>query len=297
MVIPVVPRVSVLIATYNWSEVLPFSVGSVARQTYRDFELLVVGDACTDNSSDVMARLIEEHPETDIRWINCEHNSGNQFGPNNEGLEQARGELIAYLGHDDLWLPHHLEALVAAIDAGADLAHSVVAWVSPDGGARQPSRVDECVAPSSVVHRRALTEQLGGWRPYRELRVASDADLWARAREAGFRFQFVPRLSVVKFSAIERSSVYKTRPCHEQAAWSKRIEGEPDFEAVELARMLVASSTLQFRTSKETLHDFLTSLLVKVPRRLRKQLHILRFGSKGAQIELWRREKGLERKP
>ena len=291
------PRVSVIIATYNWSEVLPYSVGSIARQTFRDFELLVVGDACTDNSPEVMARLIEEYPDTSIRWINCERNAGNQFGPNNEGLAQARGELIAYLGHDDLWLPHHLEHLVAAIDKGADLAHSVVACVSPEGNARQLARADECVAPSSVVHRRTVTEQLGGWRSYRELRVASNADLWARARDAGFRFEFVPRLSVVKFLAIERSGVYKTRPCHEQAAWTKRIEREPDLEAVELARMLTLSTAQQFRSPKQVVREFAGSLRVKVPRRLRKQWHILRFGAKGAQIELWRQQKGLNRKP
>src|SRR5215210_8057805 len=98
------PRVTVVIATYNWSTVLPYSIGSVLDQTFTDFELLVVGDGCTDDSERVVAEIRDPR----VRWIDIAP-TGHQSGPNNEGLRQARGELIAYLGHDDLWMPHHLE--------------------------------------------------------------------------------------------------------------------------------------------------------------------------------------------
>src|SRR3954469_5228985 len=107
-----VPRVTVIIATYNWSNVLPYSIGSVLRQTFTDFELLVVGDGCTDDSEQVVASIDDPR----VRWINLSANTRHQSGPNNEGLRQARGMLIAYLGHDDLWLPHHLEAHIKAIE-------------------------------------------------------------------------------------------------------------------------------------------------------------------------------------
>ena len=51
------PRVTVMIATYNWATVLPYSIGSVLDQTYRDFELLVTGDGCTDESAEVVGRF------------------------------------------------------------------------------------------------------------------------------------------------------------------------------------------------------------------------------------------------
>ena len=108
------PRVSVIVATYNWSSVLRHAITSVLRQTMTDFELLVVGDGCTDDSADVVAATGDPR----VQWINLPENSGHQSAPNNEGLRRARGELIAYLGHDDLWLPHHLDASLHAL-AGA----------------------------------------------------------------------------------------------------------------------------------------------------------------------------------
>ena len=110
------PHVTVILATYDWSTVLPYSIGSALQQTFTDFELLVIGDGCTDDSAEVVARFADRR----VRWINLPANMGHQSGPNNEGLRRGRGELVAYLGHDDLWLPHHVELLVAAIGAGAD---------------------------------------------------------------------------------------------------------------------------------------------------------------------------------
>src|SRR5215212_6896548 len=124
------PRVTAIIPTYNWSAVLPYSIGSVLRQTMTDIELLVVGDGCTDDSEAVVTGIGDPR----VRWINLPANTGHQSGPNNEGLRQARGEMIAYLGHDDLWLPHHLASAVAALDrTNSDVAYGVLALVAPDG--------------------------------------------------------------------------------------------------------------------------------------------------------------------
>src|SRR5213593_1427755 len=79
------PSVSVFIPTYNWSTVLPYSIGSVLRQTFTDFELLVVGDGCTDDSAEVVAAIDDPR----VRWINLPANSGHQSALNNEGLRQA----------------------------------------------------------------------------------------------------------------------------------------------------------------------------------------------------------------
>jgi glycosyltransferase involved in cell wall biosynthesis len=232
--------VTVIIATYNRSNVLPFAIGSVLRQTFTDFELLVVGDGCTDDSERVVASMGDPR----VRWINLAENSGHQSAPNNEGLRLAGGDCIAYLGHDDLWLPHHLQASVQALDADqADLAYALVACVGADGRFVQPSvpRPGRGLfsPPSGIVHRRQVTDRVGGWRDHRQLRLSPDVELWRRAAAGGCRCVFVPRLTAVKFPASWRAGVYRDRPSDEQAAWLARIDHEPDLEARELSKMVV----------------------------------------------------------
>jgi glycosyltransferase involved in cell wall biosynthesis len=234
-----VPRVTVIIATYNWSSVLAHAIASVLGQSMGDFELLVVGDGCTDDSAEMVARFADPR----LRWINLPANTGHQSGPNNRGLAEARGELIAYLGHDDLWLPHHLACLVDALGStGADLAYSTLARILPDRRVGYPvvPFVGRSARPSSTMHRRKVTEVIGGWSDYRTLRTHPDGDLWRRAEAAGFHFVFVPRLTVLKFSASERRGVYRSKPCHEQAAWLHRIRSEPDLESVALVEMILS---------------------------------------------------------
>ena len=306
------PSVSVIIATYNWSNVLPYSIGSVLRQTVADFELLVVGDGCTDDSEAVVQRVGDPR----VQWINLPTHMGHQSGPNNEGLRRARGEFIAYLGHDDLWLPHHLFCLTSALKTGADLAYAITEAVGPEGSFVRPDpptlqyRPGAWIPPTCVVHRRSLTDDLGGWRNYRELRIGPDSELWLRAYSAGYRFAFVPRLTAVKFPAGWRRDVYKIRPHHEQAAWSGRIRNEDDFEMVELARMLLAVQHALLSTGQQIgqakpyrllLQDFFR----ETRRRIRRRLSLIRgriarlhpHRRRTHVIEAHRRFKGLDRTP
>jgi len=72
------PRVTVIMATYNWSTVLPYSIGSVLDQTFTDWELLVVGDGCTDDSGRVVAAVGDAR----VRWIDLRPGTHHQYGPN-----------------------------------------------------------------------------------------------------------------------------------------------------------------------------------------------------------------------
>ena len=291
---PTSPRVTVIMPTYNWSSVLPYSIGSALRQTFIDFELLVVGDGCTDDSEQVVGAIGDPR----VRWINLPVNTRHQSGPNNEGLRQARGEVIAYLGHDDLWLPHHLQSLVAALDGGGDVAHAILAFVGPGGKDIVPARLTERVAwmpPTCIAHRRAVTDRVGGWRDYRELAVPPETELLGRAKAAGFRFVFAPRLTAVKFPAGMRRDVYKTRPCHEQAEWLARIDGEPDLEAVQLARW-ISESEWAFRVPYgELVRRYAEQTWSRILRRFsrRSQWLFLLFHRKAAAIDALRRYKGL----
>ncbi len=115
------PHVSVITATYNWSSVLRYAIESVLGQTPTDFEMLVVGDGCTDSSAEVVTSFNDPR----LRWHNLPENTGHQSAPNNAGLAMARAEFIAYLGHDDLWYPIHLAKMVNMLESSdADVAYS-----------------------------------------------------------------------------------------------------------------------------------------------------------------------------
>jgi glycosyltransferase involved in cell wall biosynthesis len=287
------PRVTIIVATYNWSSVLRHAIGSVLRQTLADFELIVVGDGCTDDSEHVVTTVNDPR----VRWINLPSNTGHQSGPNNEGLQQARGEIVAYLGHDDLWLPHHLAAIVEAFDrTNCDLAYTVGINVGPDGSVAPVIPRPESggfSSPLCMAHRRRVTEDMGGWRDYRELKDPPDVELWRRAQARGYAFTFVPRLTGIKFPASWRRGVYGTRPSHEQAAWLARIDVEPDLEARLLVSVIVSDDAFNGRPYR----DLAGNLLRQTSRRIRRRFRLPRLGLSssrpGQTIDRIRRFKGL----
>jgi glycosyltransferase involved in cell wall biosynthesis len=290
------PRVTVIIPTYNWSSVLPYSIGSVLRQSFADFELLVIGDGCTDDSETVVAGIADPR----VSWANLPVNTGHQSGPNNEGLRRARGELIAYLGHDDLWLPHHLSALVGEIDAGADLAYAMNELVGPDESFFDISpafpvyRSGMSITPSSLMHRREVTNRIGGWRNFREIEIDPEADLCARAHNAGLRLVFLPRLTAVKFPAAWRRDAYRRRLSADQAAWFARIGREADFEHREMMRLVYAGKQghmLRMRPYRQLWRDLWRETLRRIE--LRILFRQFTLAGKGRRIDAHRRYKGL----
>jgi glycosyltransferase involved in cell wall biosynthesis len=237
------PLVSVVLSTYNWSSVLRHSVRSVLWQTYPNLELLVIGDACTDDSEQVVASFGDER----VRWHNLEENSGSQAAPNGVGLELAMGDYVAYQGHDDVWHPRHLAALVSCIQRGrADLAYCLAEVIGPPGsrvrfltgGVRGADLAPGTwLPPASVLHRPELAQRAGGWRTWEDGGGPPDVTFLARALEAGARPIRVPALTTFKFPAAFRANSYRDRPSHEQAAYVRRIERERLFIERELVAL------------------------------------------------------------
>ena len=130
----------------------------------------------------------------------------------------------------------------------------------------------------------------------RSSREDPETDLWRRAHVAGCRFEFVPRLTVVKFPASWRRDAYRTRACHEQADWSRRIREGPDFEAVELGRLLATAVHLSALKNVPFL-DLLWGVAAQAYRRVRDRLpgrshHDFRL-KRGERIAAIREFKGL----
>jgi len=96
--------VSVIIPTYNREDLIGKTIQSVLNQTYQNFEILIVDDSSTDDTSTVVKSFNEKR----IKYIKQEHTGIPAIARNN-GLKKAKGNYIAFLDSDDLWLPQKLE--------------------------------------------------------------------------------------------------------------------------------------------------------------------------------------------
>ncbi|MED0988001.1 glycosyltransferase family 2 protein [Bacillus paramycoides] len=96
--------ISVVIPTYNRSKLIKRTIDSVLAQTYTNFELVIVDDASTDNTEDV----INEYKDSRIKFIRLHENSKGTK-PRNIGIQASKGAYIALLDSDDEWLPNKLE--------------------------------------------------------------------------------------------------------------------------------------------------------------------------------------------
>lgn len=219
------PLFSVVMATFNRGDHIRPSIEPVLQQTCSDFELLVVGDGCTDDTE----RAVQAFGHHRIFWRSLSENSGSQSAPNNEGLRHARGRWICYLGHDDVWAPDHLQRVREAIAADDDLDFVIggCIYYGPEGSdvyyvtglfeaADGPLR--HFMPPSSMAHRRDVTDRIGMWRPPWSIAAPVDSDFHLRAVQAGLRFASTGSITVHKFAAGHRYLSYLRPSSAEQSA-------------------------------------------------------------------------------
>ena len=108
------PRIAVIIPTYNRSELLKAALDSVLSQKYKDLETIVVDDGSEDDTSE----LVGQYPQ--CRYIKLEH-SGLPAVARNAGIRRTKADFVAFLDSDDEWLPQKLERqmpIFAEADAG-----------------------------------------------------------------------------------------------------------------------------------------------------------------------------------
>ena len=107
------PKISVVVTCYNCRDYIGDAIRSVARQTLRDFECVVVDDASTDDSSAVVRQLLDELADPRFLLIRLDKNVG-QTGATRRGLAATRATFVCFLDSDDLWNDDFLERHLAA---------------------------------------------------------------------------------------------------------------------------------------------------------------------------------------
>ncbi len=197
------PRVTIVMAVYNAAPFLREAIASVLAQTFRDFELIVVDDASTDDSLAILKSLDDPR----IRILTHPTNQGASRS-RNDAIVAARGTLIAIMDADDICAPTRLEEQVAFLDThpaaglvgcavydnvdagGAVLYTSVL----PEDNAEVQLALMEawCFLHSSITFRKNLHETVGGYRTAFE--PVEDHDFALRVAERAQAFNHGQRL-------------------------------------------------------------------------------------------------------
>ena len=133
---PQAATVSVLMPVYNRKEYAPDAVESILRQTYKDFEFIIIDDGSTDGVTD----LLREYASKDSRIVLIEQSNTGYSRALNRGLQAARGELIARMDSDDVSLPGRFERQVEFLRAHPDVVAlgGQVTMIDEDGDELAP---------------------------------------------------------------------------------------------------------------------------------------------------------------
>lgn len=188
---------------YNAEKYVADSIRSVIEQTYPDWQLVVVDDGSTDKT----AEIVQSVSAADDRITYIYQANGGQASARNTGIENSRGDLIAFLDADDLWIKEKLELQVLKMDeTGADVLYSDGQHIHADGEpsdnekfAAVPGRVDGArmfrllyeynrIQIQSVLMRRSLVESARPFDEDRRFQNCEDYELWLQLAREGVVF-------------------------------------------------------------------------------------------------------------
>lgn len=194
------PLVSVIIPAYNQAEFLAETVQSVLNQTYRNFEIIVVNDASTDNTDEVMAQMTDPR----LKYIVHEKNQ-RLSAARNTGINASKGEIIFLLDADDLFHPEKLQAHVKFLEEHPEIGVSYNArfelnhssntvremWRPPLSVTLKDLILTFPFSPSDTVVRREWAFKAGLFDP--SVGTAEDTDFPCRLALSGCRFAGIDR--------------------------------------------------------------------------------------------------------
>ena len=237
------PTVSVILPVYNGLQYLKDSIASVVAQTLPPLELFLVDDGSTDGSREYIASV-----ETPFPKIVLTQQNKRQSAARNLAAAQAKGKYLAFLDHDDIWFPQHLEKLVAPMEKDAWVGWTYSDLDEIDSGGGQICQRSLCgynplvehpktnlfnmlasdmfIFPSAAVVRREAFEAIGGFDE--RLSGYEDDDLFLRLFRAGWLNAFLPE-ALVRYRRHATSSSFSERMWISRDIFAAKLLGQyPD---------------------------------------------------------------------
>lgn len=184
------PVFSVLLPTHNRADVIGYAIDSVLAQTEQDFELLIVGDGCTDNTAKVVGKYSKDRR---VKWFDLPKAPGFGYANRTVVLKQAKGKYVAHMAHDDIMTHDHLQLAGQRLDSHpeTDWLYSRPLYVNTKGymmpvtfniGDSRTMKffltTGSVIPSSNIVHRRKCLDEVGYMNA--DLSNSADWDLWRR---------------------------------------------------------------------------------------------------------------------
>ncbi len=199
------PLISVVVPTYNRANDLSRCLDSLIAQDFQDYEVLVCDDGSTDNTAAVVQKYL---PYLDITYSYGE-NFGGPARPRNRGLAIARAPYVAFLDSDDWWAPEKLSESLAYLNQGADFVYHDLYSVKSNRqkifvkkarsrALKTPAHLDlltlgNGIMNSSVVLRKNLLLDIGGFSEDLDMVAGEDYDAWLRIAKKTEKFVRIDR--------------------------------------------------------------------------------------------------------
>lgn len=198
------PFFSIIIPTYNRRGFLAVAIDSVLRQTFPDFELIIIDDGSEDNSEELCLSFKDDR----IRYFSQEHR-GVSFS-RNEGLRKAKGEYICFLDTDDRFLSRKLARTGSFIQKYPEymIFHTEELWYrnckilaqkkyhqKPEGNVFKEALRLCCISPSCACIKREVFETVGLFDE--TLPACEDYDFWLRATSR-YQVKLIPEILTLK---------------------------------------------------------------------------------------------------
>lgn len=193
---------SVVIPSFNRAYCLSRAIESVLEQSFSNFELIVVDDGSTDETEELVSSYLVD---SRVRYFKTENQGVSRA--RNFGVEQARGEYLAFLDSDDQWLPNKLQLQMSFLEAHPEcrVVHGEEIWIRREVRVNPMKKHKKsggdifkkatrfcCMSPSTIVIKKDFFQQRGGFDE--NFPVCEDYDLWLRLcfdQDVGFISEFL----------------------------------------------------------------------------------------------------------
>ncbi len=280
-------RISIVIPLYNKQDTILQTVESIRRQTYQDFEIVVVDDGSTDDS----VKLIRGIEDSRIRVV-AQANCGVSVA-RNSGIKESRGEFIAFLDADDEWDKDYLETQMGLLmdfpgcnvtatnyrfkDDQGRISHTILNKIPFEGERGILSNYFEVcscshapVCSSAVLIKKQCLEQIGGFPP--GIKSGEDLLTWARLAVGNkIAFTVVPHATYNVGKQLDYSRLPVRRPdCGDPVGQELKKLYEEHKDISDLKKYLShwhkmrASVAIRFGERRETLYESFSALKYNV---------------------------------